>query len=120
MIMIYIMKKDSYLLVMVVVLIIVVAAGSLHFPSLHHFYSPPLSNYCVSNVIPLYSFKAKIHFIYFISILSNTLLSASLLFVVLENSTSEFHTALCLISKIIHPKIILVENSEYTINFRIY
>ena len=39
-------------------------------------------------VIPLYSSEAKIHFTHFFSILPNTLLSAFLLFAVLEYSTS--------------------------------
>jgi hypothetical protein len=83
------MKKDSYLLVMVVVLIIVVAAAdSLHFPSPLHLHSQPLSIQCAIYATPLYSFKAKIHFRDFISILSNIILSAFLLFVVLEYPTS--------------------------------
>ena len=68
------MKEDSYLLVMVVVLIIVVAAAdSLHFPSPLHLHSQPLSIQCAIYATPLYSFKAKIHFRDFFSILTNSM-----------------------------------------------
>ena len=82
------MKEVSYLLVMVVVLIIVVAADSLHYPYPLHLHSLPLSIHCAFYATPLYSFKAKIHFRDFFSILNNTLLSAFLLFFVLEHPTS--------------------------------
>ena len=92
MIMIIIMKEDSYLLVMIVVLIIVIAADSLHFPSPLHLHSQPLSIQCAFYATPLYSIMAKLHFRDFFSILTNTLLSAFLLFVVLEYPTFCFVT----------------------------